>query len=134
MPFLALACTIWFACPAVASPPSTHKDPVGRIYLLGMGKVRTIEFEGVASMLKYPYKHEVSHRNIVPNLSFDEAQKGLMCGRLRSCMLIDELMCEDSGANLDFRVIRCARTNLNIAIFLSPVVRRTLRNGRSCVR
>jgi hypothetical protein len=70
-----------------------------------MGKVRTIEFEGVGSMLPYPYKHEVSHRNIVPNLSLDEAQKGLMYGPLRSCVLIDELMCGDSGTNLDFRVI-----------------------------
>jgi hypothetical protein len=40
-----------------------------------------------------------------------------MCGRLRSCMLIDELMCEDSGTNLDFCVILWGKDHSEYWVF-----------------
>jgi hypothetical protein len=94
-----------FACPAAASPLCRRKVPFGRAGLLGMGEVRTREFRGVGNMgtIRTSSKEHVDMLFLVSHSK--KFKKGLMCGRLRAYVVIDEMMREDEGLRLEFRVI-----------------------------
>jgi hypothetical protein len=67
-----------------------------------------------------PYKCGRAYKPIILSLSFDEAQKWFMLGRLRACVITDEMMREGEGLHFDFCVILRGGGSPNIGISFSP--------------